>query len=160
MKNKEKRIRILDLQDQYCQTCEYRMKLLKECVQHCAIGQELKMLASGLFRKHKEQKSREEWDEICGQAAKLYEQGFGTIMITKVLSCPSSTLREQLKKRGLWKGKTQVEIQEQSQKKWNDWCQQALKLREQGMNYPKIAQHLGIPASNLRDQMRKRGFHS
>ncbi|MGR5965648.1 hypothetical protein ACT7DB_20720 [Bacillus cereus] len=56
MKNKEKRIRILDLQDQYCQTCEYRMQLLKECVQHCAIGQELKMLASGLFRKHKEQK--------------------------------------------------------------------------------------------------------
>lgn len=159
MKNKEKRIRILDLQDQYCQTCEYRMKPLKECIQHCVIGQELRMLASGLFRNHKGQKSREEWDEICRKAAKLYEQGLGTSMITKILSCPSSTLREQLKKRELWKGKTQVEIQEQSQKKWNDWCQQALKLRDQGMNYPKIAQHLGVSVSTLRNQMRKKGFH-
>ncbi|MGX5634242.1 hypothetical protein [Bacillus thuringiensis] len=160
MKEKEKqiRIRILDIQDQHCQTCDYQMKPLKECMQHCAIGLELKELARELFTENGERKPREEWDEICRQAAQLYEQGFGTTMITKKLGCPSSTLREQLKKRGMWKGKTQIEIQEQSRKKWEEWCQQALKFREQGFSYPKIAQYLGVPASNLRDQMSKRGF--
>lgn len=158
MKDKIKRVRILDLQDQHCQTCEYRMKPLKQCMQDCLIGQELSMLASGLFEGCKEQKSKEEWDEICRQAVKLYEQGLGTTMITKELGCPSSTLRDQLKRRGLWEGKTQVEIQEQSLKKWDDWCQQALKLRERGYSYPKIAQYLSVPASNLRNEMSKRGF--
>ncbi|PYE87785.1 hypothetical protein [Bacillus sp. 196mf] len=157
MNGKEKRIRILDIQDQYCHTCDYQMKPLKECIQHCAIGMELRELATALFEEHRGKKSREEWDEICRQAAKLYEQGFGTTMITKTLSCPSSTLREQLKKRGLWKGKTQAELQEQSRKKWNDWCQQALELRGRGFSYPKIAQYLGVPASNLRNEMSKRG---
>ncbi|WP_257143351.1 hypothetical protein [Bacillus cereus] len=133
------------------------MKSLKECIQHCAIGLEMKELARGLFEENKERKPKEEWDEICRQAAKLYEQGFGTTMITKELGCPSSTLREQLKKRGLWKGETQAEIQEKSRKKWDDWCQQALELKEQGWSYPKIADSLGVPASNLRNEMSKRG---
>ena len=160
MKEKEKqiRIRILDIQDQHCQTCAYQMKPLKECMQHCAIGLELKELARELFTENGGRKPRAEWDEICRQAAQLYERGFGTTMITKKLGCPSSTLREQLKKRGMWKGKTQAEIQEQSRKKWEEWCQQALKFREQGCSYPKIAQYLGVPASNLRNQMSKRGF--
>ena len=76
-------------------------------------------------------------------------------MITKTLGCPSSTLREQLKTRNVER-KTQAEIQEQSRKKWDDWCQQALKLRGQGYSYPKIADHLGVPASNLRNEMSKR----
>ncbi|MED2754392.1 hypothetical protein P4275_28375 [Bacillus thuringiensis] len=160
MKEKEKqiRIRILDIQDQHCQTCAYQMKPLKECMQHCAIGLELKELARALFTENGGRKPRAEWDEICRQAAQLYEQGFGTTMITKKLGCPSSTLREQLKKRGMWKGKTQAEIQEQSRRKWEEWCQQALKFREHGFSYPKIAQYLGVPASNLRNQMSKRGF--
>ncbi|PFB44675.1 hypothetical protein CN404_29655 [Bacillus thuringiensis] len=160
MKEKEKqiRIRILDIQDRHCQTCDYQMKPLKECMEHCAIGLELKELARELFTENGGRKPRAEWDKICRQAAQLYEQGFGTTMITKKLGCPSSTLREQLKKRGMWKGKTQAEIQEQSRKKWEEWCQQALKFKEQGFSYPKIAQYLGVPASNLRDQMSKRGF--
>ncbi|ANS50875.1 hypothetical protein PVK73_28055 [Bacillus thuringiensis] len=157
MNGKEKRIRILDIQDQHCQPCEFQMKPLKECMQHCEVGLELKKLARELFEENKGRKPKEEWDEICRQAAKLYEQGFGTTVITKTLGCPSSTLREQLKKRGMWKGKTQAEIQEQSRKKWDDWCQQALKLRGQGYSYPKIAQYLGVPASNLRNEMSKRG---
>ncbi|KXY34875.1 zinc-finger domain-containing protein [Bacillus sp. FSL K6-0067] len=158
MNDRKKRIRILDIQDQYCQTCEYQMQPLKKCIQHCTVGQELKTLARELFPESKRCNPREDWDEICKQAVKLYEEGFGNTIISKKLGCPTSTLREQLKRRGLWQGKTQAEIQEQSQKKWDDWCQRALKLREQGFSYPKIAQQLGVHASKLRDQIRKRGL--
>ncbi|KXY21507.1 hypothetical protein [Bacillus sp. FSL K6-0067] len=75
------------------------------------------------------------------------------------MRCPASTLRDQLKRRGLWKGKTQVEIQEQSREKWNDWCQKAVQLRKQGFSNSKISQHLGVSTSSLREQMRKRGLN-
>ncbi|MGE6964196.1 hypothetical protein ACQKIW_31070 [Bacillus thuringiensis] len=157
--HKEKRIRILDLQDQYCQICEYQMKPLKVCVQqHCEIGKELKNLAAVLVTERKEKKSRESWDDICKQAATLYKQGFGLTHISKELSCSRSTLREQLKKRGLWTGQTQREIQEKSRRKWDNFCGRAKQLRGKGWSYPKIAQYLQTPASNLREQMRKRGF--
>ncbi|MEX0417510.1 hypothetical protein [Bacillus sp. C30] len=160
MNDKEKRIRILDLQDKQCQTCEYQMQPLKKCIQHCSIGQELQMLARELFAEGKRHKSKEDWDEICKQAVKLYERGVGNTIISKKLGCPASTLRDQLKRRGLWQGKTQVEIQEQSRKKWNDWCQKALQLRKQGFSDSKISQHLGVSTSNLREHMSKRGLNS
>ncbi|PEZ37188.1 hypothetical protein CN345_11070 [Bacillus thuringiensis] len=54
MNLKEKRIRILDLQDQHCQICEYQMKPLKACIQqHCEIGKELKDLAIVLVTEEK-----------------------------------------------------------------------------------------------------------
>ncbi|MBG9612211.1 hypothetical protein [Bacillus cereus] len=160
MNSREKRIRILDLQDKYCQTCEYTMQPLKECIQihQCKIGKEFKSLTKDLFVESKGRKTKEEWDKVCRQAVELEGQGFGAISISKQLSCSRSTLYEQLKKRGLWKGKKQTEIQEQSRAKWENWCQQAKSLRKKGWSYPKIAQYLRIPASNLRDQMRKRGF--
>ncbi|PHG59732.1 hypothetical protein [Bacillus toyonensis] len=161
MNSKEKRIRILDLQDQYCQICEYQMKPLKDCVQrHCEIGNELKDLARVLFTESKERRSREVWDDLCRRATNLYEQGFGTIHISKELGCSRSTLCDQLKMRGLWRGKTRLEIQEHSRKKWDDWCCRAKELRENGWSYPKIEKYLKIPASNLRNQMRKRGLES
>ncbi|WP_170957374.1 hypothetical protein [Bacillus thuringiensis] len=53
MNDKEKRIRLLDLQDKNCQTCAYQMQPLKKGIQHCWIGQELQMLARGLFTDRK-----------------------------------------------------------------------------------------------------------
>ena len=159
MNPRETRIRILDLQDRYCQICEYQMQPLKECIQQqCEVGKELKNLANLLFTKNSDRKSKETWDDVCKQATQLYAQGFGATHISKVLGCSRSALYEQLKKRGLWKGNTKNEIQEQSQKKWDDWCDRAKKLRANGWSYPKIAESLKIPASNLRNQMRKRGF--
>lgn len=161
MDPKETRIRVLDLQDQYCQRCEYQMKPLKECIQQrCEIGKELKSLAGLLFIQNPDRRSKETWDDICRQAIQLYAQGVGTTHISKKLGCSHSTLREQLKKRGLWWGKTQSEIQEQSRQKWDNWCYRAKELREEGWSYPKISQYLKIPASNLRNQMRERGFDS
>lgn len=160
MKAREKRIRILNLQDQYCQRCAYRIKSLTDCVPCCEIGGILNELARGLIQDEgrKVLKTSEEWDEICGQAVILYEQGLGFTIIAKRLGYPTSTLRDQLKKRGMWKGKTQAEIQEHSRNKWDQWCQKAQKIREQGLSYEKIARYLGVPASNLRYQMNKRGI--
>ncbi|MDP1459842.1 hypothetical protein [Bacillus wiedmannii] len=98
------RIRILDLQDKYCQMCEYQMNPLKECIQQrCEVGKELKSLANLLFMESLDRRPKEKWD---------------------------------------------------------DWCYRAKELRENGWSYPKIAQYLKIPTSNLRNQMRKRGFDS
>ncbi|PEZ27229.1 hypothetical protein CN345_23615 [Bacillus thuringiensis] len=159
MNPKDKRIRILDLQDQHCQICEYQMKPLQVCLQqHCEIGQELKDLAHVLVTEGKEQKSMASWDAICKQATQLAQQGFGATYISKKLGCSRTTLREQLKKRGLWSGQTQKEIQERSRQSWDHWCEEAKQYRVKGWSYPKIAHHLQLPASNLREQMYKRGF--
>lgn len=158
---KETRIRILDLQDQYCQICEYQTNPLKECVQQrCEVGKALKSLSSLLFMEGPERKSKETWDTICQQATQLYAQGFGANYISNELGCSRSALREQLKKKGLWSGKTQSEIQEQSRQKWDNWCYRAKQLKEKGWSYSKIAQYLKIPASNLRNEMRKRKLDS
>lgn len=160
MNAKEKRIRILNLQDQYCKRCGYQTKPLTDCVPCCAIGQELHQLARGLIQDEQKRRTytHKEWHVICQQATILYEKGVRFRTIAKNLGCPATTLREQLKKRGLWKGQTQAEIQERSRKKWDYLCQKALELREQGWSYEKIATHLGVPSSNLRNQMRKREF--
>lgn len=160
MNDKEKRIRILDLQDLYCKKCEYRIKPLTSCIQFCEIGQEVDGLAKALImdERRRNMLTWAEWDEICHKAADLYEQGIGITIIAKRLGHSTSTLRDQLKKRKLWKGKTQAEIQECSRKKWDYWCRKALKLREQGLSYEKIARRLGVQSSNLRYQMRKRTF--
>ncbi|MGR5969636.1 hypothetical protein ACT7C1_22150 [Bacillus paranthracis] len=103
---KETRIRILDLQDQYCQICEYQTSPLKECMQQrCEVGKELKSLASLLFIESSERKSKETWDSICKQAMQLYAQGFGANHISSELGCSRSALRDQLKKTGImeWK---------------------------------------------------------
>lgn len=161
MNPKEKRIRILDLQDQYCKTCEYQMHPLKECIQmhNCTVGKEFKFLTKDLFIESKGKKTKEEWDEICRQAVELKEQGFGAGSISKKLGCSRSTLYEQLKKRGLWQGRNKMEILEQSRNKWESRCQQAKSLRKEGWSYSKIAQYLRVPASNLRNEMRKRGLY-
>lgn len=158
MDAKKMRIRILDIQDEYCQNCECQMKPLKHCIQHCEQGRELSNLAKGIIQLKRVRNTRKEWDDICQQAAALYKQGIKLPMIAEKLSCHKNTLRDQLKKRGLWKGPTQLEIQEQTQKKWDYICQQALKLKNQGLSYPQIAKHLEVPASNLRNQMSKRGI--
>ncbi|MEH7150558.1 hypothetical protein CN404_04170 [Bacillus thuringiensis] len=160
MNDKEKRIRILNLQDQYCQRCVYRINPLTDCIQCCEIGQKLDELGRALIRDERGWKMRtcEEWDDICHQAAVLYEQGMGSVAIAKKLGCATSTLSEQLKKRNLWKGQTQAEILEHSRQKWDHLCGKASDLRGQRLSYKEIAIHLGVSACTLRYQMRKRGF--
>ncbi|HFJ9284834.1 TPA: hypothetical protein ACGW44_002636 [Bacillus toyonensis] len=146
MNNKEKRIHILNLQDQYCQRCVYRMNPLTDCIHCCEIGQELDELGRGLIQDERGRKIRtcEEWDDICRQATVLYEQGIGSVAIAKKFGCATSTLSDQLKKRKLWKGQTQAEILECSREKWDHLCGKAFDLREQRLSYKEIAIHLGV----------------
>ncbi|MGU3438763.1 hypothetical protein ACLBXI_01420 [Bacillus cereus] len=76
MKAREKRIRILNLQDRYCRRCEYRSNPLTDCIHCCEIGKELEELGRSLVQDEQERKMHtcEEWDDLCGRAAMLYEQ--------------------------------------------------------------------------------------
>ncbi|MDR4188066.1 sigma-70 family RNA polymerase sigma factor [Bacillus pseudomycoides] len=57
-------------------------------------------------------------------------------------------------KRKMWQG----ESAEQIQKQWDEFCKQAVVLREQGMSYFKIARQLGYNETTLIRQMKKRGL--
>ncbi|MGH0792221.1 hypothetical protein ACQVTU_32355 [Bacillus cereus] len=41
MNGQTKRIRILDLQNLFCQICEHQIEPLKECIPYCAVASEL-----------------------------------------------------------------------------------------------------------------------
>ncbi|WP_242319024.1 hypothetical protein [Bacillus cereus group sp. BfR-BA-01349] len=158
MHAREKRIRILDLQDQHCRQCENNRKPLKHCTPYCEIGEELMYLGKKLFvdtsirRKYTE----EHWERICQQAVGLHEEGIGYTTIAKQLSCHPSGLHDQLKKRGLWCGESRKTIQENSREKWDRVCEQVVGLKEEGMSYPKMAKQLGVDVTKLRKQMKKR----
>lgn len=124
MKAREKRVRILNLQDRYCQRCEYRINPLTASIHCCEVGIELDELGRSLIQDEQERKmyTCEEWDSICCRAEILYEQGVGVTSIAKQLGCSTGALREQLKKRKLWKGQTQVEILDRSREKWDHLC--------------------------------------
>ncbi|PEK70442.1 hypothetical protein CN593_05335 [Bacillus pseudomycoides] len=57
-------------------------------------------------------------------------------------------------KRKMWQG----ESAEQIQKQWDEFCKQAVVLREQEMSYFKIAGQLGYNETTLIRQMKKRGL--
>ncbi|MDZ3952364.1 zinc-finger domain-containing protein [Bacillus thuringiensis] len=160
MNAREKRIRILDLQDQYCQRCEYKSKLLKHCTPHCEVGEELMKLGKELFvdssirRKYTE----EHWECICQKAVILHEEGMGYTAIAKQLNCHPSGLHDQLKKRGLWCGESRKAIQENSREKWMSVCEQAVGLKEQGMSYSEMAKKLGVDVTKLRRKMKQIEF--
>ncbi|PGS83531.1 hypothetical protein COC69_02045 [Bacillus cereus] len=161
MNKKEKRIRILNLQDYHCHMCENKMKPLKICIKCCEVGKELNRLGREIFEINSRViKNREQWDNMCEKAEALSKaEGMTFTGIAEQLGCSRTTLREQLKKRGLWKGESSAIIQKQARKKWDGLCQKALQLRVEGISYPKIAEILEVPASNLRNEMKKRGFH-
>ncbi|MHB0801989.1 hypothetical protein PVK73_20775 [Bacillus thuringiensis] len=68
----------------------------------------------------------QEWDELCKEAVILREEGWLYKEIAQKFGYKStSILCKQLKRRGLWKGKSRAE----SKEKWDKLCQQvAIKL--------------------------------
>ncbi|MED2766078.1 zinc-finger domain-containing protein, partial [Bacillus thuringiensis] len=90
MEARIKRIRILDLQDQYCQKCEYEMKPLNHCIKHCEVGRELSSLAKGMFEV-RVMNTCEQWDDICQKATALYKQGLGFTKVAENLGCHTGT---------------------------------------------------------------------
>ncbi|HDR5353979.1 TPA: helix-turn-helix domain-containing protein [Bacillus thuringiensis] len=105
MNARDKRIRILNLQDQYCKKCGYSLDPYQYCIQYCKIGKELIKLNKKVFGVPLERKEtpEEKWDKRCKQAVDLYERGMEYPVIAKQIGCHVSGLYRELKKRGLLK---------------------------------------------------------
>lgn len=104
MKARDKRIWILDLQDQHCRNCEYHMrKAHPYCIETCQIGQEIQQLGSSLItdEKSREYKTKMKWDKVCQDVMELKKEGLTYVQIAEILGYDKSTIRQQLKKRGL-----------------------------------------------------------
>ncbi|WP_410491863.1 hypothetical protein QMA40_30160 (plasmid) [Bacillus thuringiensis] len=100
MQAKEKRIKILDLQDQHCKRCNYYERTYKFCVNKCKIGNEIYQLGIRLFENeaNERREKRERWKEICRRAITMREEGMSYYRIAKILDCDSGSLYKYLKK--------------------------------------------------------------
>ncbi|MEX0417042.1 zinc-finger domain-containing protein [Bacillus sp. C30] len=107
MNSREKRIRILDLQDQYCMSCESRMKPLKTCISHCEVGEELKQLGTELSpsesrnRIKTKPKVYRDWEELIPKVVGLKQEGYSLYQISLMIDCSLSVLKRQMKMREL-----------------------------------------------------------
>ncbi|KFN12838.1 sigma-70, region 4 family protein [Bacillus pseudomycoides] len=102
---------------------------------------------------------REKWDDLCQKAVPLHEQGMAYPEIAKHLSCHVTNLRQELKKRGLWKGfsadQLRMQRAEKGKERWDTLCKQAVILHEQGMGYTEIGRELGCPRAKLEVELKK-----
>ncbi|AMR06111.1 hypothetical protein BK742_03925 [Bacillus thuringiensis serovar pingluonsis] len=100
MQAKEKRIKILDLQDQHCKKCSSYEKTYKYCINKCKIGKEIYQLGIKLFESEAKERIRtqEKWKEICRKAIIMREEGMSYYRISKILDCDSGSLYKYLKK--------------------------------------------------------------
>ncbi|MED2765816.1 zinc-finger domain-containing protein [Bacillus thuringiensis] len=103
MNPREIRIKILDLQDQYCRNCKYHNDSFNHCLNHCTIGKNMQTLGGQLCSKKYGHtiRSSKSWDEICSMAVSMKNTGVSYTEISKKLGCSRTNLREHLKKRGL-----------------------------------------------------------
>lgn len=64
MNKRETRIRILDLQDQYCMGCQYHNSIRIYRIDDCRIGKEIYQLGTGLIfdEKDPKQKVKRKWE--------------------------------------------------------------------------------------------------
>ncbi|MDZ3952331.1 zinc-finger domain-containing protein [Bacillus thuringiensis] len=103
MNKREMRIRILDLQDQYCMGCNHHDGVRTYCLNNCKIGKEIYQLGSRLIidEKDPKQKIKYKWDHICQQALMLRSKGYTYKKIANQLGCHVSSLHKQLNRRDL-----------------------------------------------------------
>ncbi|MEB9334460.1 zinc-finger domain-containing protein [Bacillus cereus] len=104
MDARKTRIRILDLLDGHCQSCEYHGgKTHPYCTETCKIGQEIQQLGTSLItdEKSREYKTKVKWDKVCQDVMELKKEGLTYVQIAEILGYDKGTIRQQLKKRGL-----------------------------------------------------------
>ncbi|MGX5576540.1 zinc-finger domain-containing protein [Bacillus toyonensis] len=104
MDARKTRIRILNLQDSHCHNCEYHMgKAHPYCTETCKIGQEIQQLGTSLItdEKSREYKKKVKWDKVCQDVMELKKDDLTYVQIAEILGYDKSTIRQQLKKRGL-----------------------------------------------------------
>ncbi|PGH81061.1 cobalamin biosynthesis protein [Bacillus thuringiensis] len=99
------KVRMMCLQERYCDRCKYKPYLSSNCKEECEIGRELAVLdkkkcKGRLLRRRPLEKK---WDEKCKQAMILFDQGMEYPDIAKQVGCHVSTLYKELQKRQLLK---------------------------------------------------------
>ncbi|ANN35575.1 hypothetical protein BK704_13705 [[Bacillus thuringiensis] serovar konkukian] len=103
MDARETRIHILDLQDQHCRKCEHHTGSHTYCIDNCEIGKEMQRLGLSLLtdEKSREYKTKAKWDKVCQDVVTLKKERLTYVQIAEILGYDKSTIRRQLKKRGL-----------------------------------------------------------
>lgn len=103
MDARKTRIRILNLQDQHCMYCEYRIGPYTQCINNCEIKKEIHQLGKGLImdEKGREQTTKLKWNQICQQTILWRKDGFTYAQVANRLEYHVNSIRQQLKKRGL-----------------------------------------------------------
>ncbi|MEI4617737.1 hypothetical protein [Bacillus cereus] len=163
----------INAQQKWDELCKQAMILRKQGLTYKLIAQKLncgvgclhiELKKRGLKKQVRSQDSllRKKWDEVCAQAVALHEQGMGYLEIAKDLNCHVTTLRKELKKRGVWKNLSAEQLRmqrvENARKRWDELCKQAVILHEQGIGYTVIAQKLGCSRPKLEIELEKRGL--
>ncbi|MED3090803.1 helix-turn-helix domain-containing protein [Bacillus toyonensis] len=99
------KIRMMCLQERYCNTCKYKPYLSRNCKEECEIGKELAVLDKRVCKGRllRRRPLEEQWDEKCKQAMILFDQGMEYPDIAKRVGCHVSTLYKELQKRELLK---------------------------------------------------------
>lgn len=162
MDARKTRIRILDLLDGHCQSCEYHGgKTHPYCTETCKIGQEIQQLGTSLItdEKSREYKTKVKWNQMCQDVMELKKEGLSYVQIAEILGCNASTIRQQLKKRGLQLHESVEEMRKESDEKWDELCKQAVTFHKQGKSYEEIARQFGYYGNSLRRQLIKRGLY-
>lgn len=104
MDAKETRIQIINIQEQHCPGCEYLFASYQHCIKNCEWGKEVYQLGKHLSGEENVRAKNAEWkwDQLCEDAVQLRNTGMGDAEIAQRLKCRASSLREHLKKRGLY----------------------------------------------------------
>ncbi|WP_255302517.1 helix-turn-helix domain-containing protein [Bacillus toyonensis] len=99
------KVRMMCLQELYCDRCKYKPYLSSHCKEECEIGRELAILDKKRCKGRllRRRSLEEEWDEKCKQAMILFDQGMEYPDIAKQVGCHVSTLYKELQKRKLLK---------------------------------------------------------
>ncbi|HDR5352767.1 TPA: hypothetical protein QCS32_004498 [Bacillus thuringiensis] len=158
---------------QWDDLCKHAVILREQGMSYNQLAQQLGCNASSLHTElkkrglHKQFRSREDirrekWDDLCQKAVPLQEKGMTYPEIAKHLSCHVTNLRQELKKRGLWKGfsadQLRMQRAEKRKERWDTLCEQAVILHEQGMSYTNIGRKLDCPRAKLEVELKKRGL--
>ncbi|WP_176521267.1 hypothetical protein [Bacillus toyonensis] len=164
---------VIDASEKWDKLCKQALMLREQGMTYKLIAQQLQcgvgclhieLKKRGLKKQVRSQNNsiRLKWDEVCEKAVPLYEQGIGYPDIAQQLNCHVTTLRKELKKRGLWKGLSAEQLRVQRVKnaseKWDGLCKQAVILHEKGMSYTEIGRKLGCPRAKLETELKRMGL--
>lgn len=99
------RIKIINLQDQHCNRCEYQYKP-SHCLHNCDIGKQMNKLGTALGGTYvgdkPKRRTKAEWDVLCAKTLIMLEGGMTKVQIAKELGIREpGYISEQLKKRNL-----------------------------------------------------------